>query len=334
MYFMIGGDEQEYGPVAAEQLREWLAAGRANGETKLRVEGATEWKPLAQYPEFAEALAARRAAAGPAPSTASPSSTVGAGGSAGETAGTGTGSGTGSAPLPPGTPGSSFAGVPVGMLDPDALAAAALARPYEVNVGLLIGRGWDLLKSDFWPIVGVNALMFIVMSAAGAAYVGILLNGPLIAGLYVYCLKRIRGQQANLNDAFSGFQNFVQLMLGGLVTTLLISIGTLFCFIPGIYLSVAWQLTFPLIQERQIGFWEAMEVSRKVISKHFWGVFLLMLMLFLINFAGALCCVVGLFVTVPLSFLALAYLYEDLFGPPGALAQGAPNELAPVQPPN
>ncbi len=52
MYRIIGADEREYGPVSADQLRQWIAEGRANAQTRVLVEGATEWKPLGALPEF------------------------------------------------------------------------------------------------------------------------------------------------------------------------------------------------------------------------------------------------------------------------------------------
>src|SRR5882724_2420231 len=52
MYRILGADGREYGPVSAEPLRRWIAEGRANAETRTRAEGAAEWKPLAQLPEF------------------------------------------------------------------------------------------------------------------------------------------------------------------------------------------------------------------------------------------------------------------------------------------
>ena len=54
-YKIIGADLIEYGPVSAEQIRQWIAEGRVNSETKLQPEGTAEWKPLAEVPEFAEA---------------------------------------------------------------------------------------------------------------------------------------------------------------------------------------------------------------------------------------------------------------------------------------
>jgi TM2 domain-containing membrane protein YozV len=52
MYKIIGTDGLQYGPVTAEQLRAWIAAGRANARTMAQVEGSPEWKPLASYPDF------------------------------------------------------------------------------------------------------------------------------------------------------------------------------------------------------------------------------------------------------------------------------------------
>lgn len=54
MYKIIGTDGKQYGPVTADQLRQWLAQGRVDARTHTLAEGATEWKPLGTLPEFAE----------------------------------------------------------------------------------------------------------------------------------------------------------------------------------------------------------------------------------------------------------------------------------------
>ena len=53
-YKIIGGDGQQYGPAEAAQLREWIAAGRANAQTLAQAEGSLEWKPLGSYADFAD----------------------------------------------------------------------------------------------------------------------------------------------------------------------------------------------------------------------------------------------------------------------------------------
>jgi hypothetical protein len=54
MYKIIGADGREYGPVGAEQLRQWIAEGRANAQTLTQAVGSTEWKPLGAFPEFSQ----------------------------------------------------------------------------------------------------------------------------------------------------------------------------------------------------------------------------------------------------------------------------------------
>jgi hypothetical protein len=53
MYRIIGADGKEYGPITAEQLRQWMAEGRANFQTMVQLEGTPGFKPLGEYAEFA-----------------------------------------------------------------------------------------------------------------------------------------------------------------------------------------------------------------------------------------------------------------------------------------
>ena len=54
MYKIIGADGKEYGPIDLAQLRQWVAQGRINGETKVRAETETDWQPLRTVPALAE----------------------------------------------------------------------------------------------------------------------------------------------------------------------------------------------------------------------------------------------------------------------------------------
>ena len=56
MYKIIGGDGQEYGPVTEQELRQWIVQGRANVQTLVLREGASDWQPLSSIPEFAAYL--------------------------------------------------------------------------------------------------------------------------------------------------------------------------------------------------------------------------------------------------------------------------------------
>jgi hypothetical protein len=51
-YKILGSDQKEYGPITLEQLRQWMAEGRVNAQTMVQPEGASDWKPLAAFPEL------------------------------------------------------------------------------------------------------------------------------------------------------------------------------------------------------------------------------------------------------------------------------------------
>ena len=53
MYKIIGADGKEYGPITAEQVRQWVAEGRVNANTQAQLEGAAGWQPLSVFPDFA-----------------------------------------------------------------------------------------------------------------------------------------------------------------------------------------------------------------------------------------------------------------------------------------
>jgi len=84
-----------------------------------------------------------------------------------------------------------------------------------------------------------------------------------------------QGQTTELSDVFAGFnRNFLHLVLSTIVMSILIFLGFLFCILPGIYLAVAWAFTVPLIVDKQIDFWSAMEASRKIVTLRWFKVFI------------------------------------------------------------
>ena len=78
----------------------------------------------------------------------------------------------------------------------------------------------------------------------------------------------------------------------------------------------------PLIIDKKLDFWPAMEVSRQVVHKHWWAMFLFAIVLVLIICVGALLCGVGLIIAAPVAIAAVSYVYEDLFGAAGVRRPG------------
>ena len=57
MYKVIGADGKEYGPITAEQVRQWIRERRLNGQSLVQPEGETGWKPLSFFTDFSTDLA-------------------------------------------------------------------------------------------------------------------------------------------------------------------------------------------------------------------------------------------------------------------------------------
>jgi hypothetical protein len=60
-YIIIGGDQKEYGPVSAEDVRQWIAEGRLEEKSLVKVQGEAGFRPLQDFPEFADAFAGETA---------------------------------------------------------------------------------------------------------------------------------------------------------------------------------------------------------------------------------------------------------------------------------
>ena len=222
--------------------------------------------------------------------------------------------------------------------DPEALEREVLARDYVLGIRSCVRRGWALVRSDFWPLVGITALILVLLAAAGSigeasqsighlsfntSVLSVLLSGPLMGGLYLCFLKKLRGEKIRVETAFLGFStSLLQLFLAGFVTEVLVVLGILCLVLPGIYLVVAWFFTLPLVIDKRLDFWPAMRLSLRTITQHWWKFFGFLLVLGVLNLAGLLACFFGVFVTLPVSFAALMFAYEDIFNPPGLPSAG------------
>ena len=52
MYKIIGADGKPYGPISLEQMRQWIAEGRVNAQTRVQEADAADWKTAAEFPEL------------------------------------------------------------------------------------------------------------------------------------------------------------------------------------------------------------------------------------------------------------------------------------------
>lgn len=280
-YFIIGADGREYGPASERDIRLWVRERRVGGRTQVRRGGESVWRPLAEVSELAVIL------------EGDPSEEV-----RGET-------------VPPPMPG-----------EGEELALEVFRRDPVLNIGEAFARGWDLLV-EHWVVMGVatalgGLLLFgvgsipVVGVAAACCMVFMVLGGVELA-----MLRLLRGERVDIGVAFVGFSPplVLPLFLAGLVSSLLVSLGLMLCVVPGVYLAVCWMLYAPLlIADRRLDFWQALECSRRVVTRYWWPSFGLFLLGTLVVLAGLMACGVGVLVSLPLALAAMVVAYEETFG--------------------
>jgi uncharacterized membrane protein len=137
---------------------------------------------------------------------------------------------------------------------------------------------------------------------------------PLIVGIIMLAINYSRGESLEFKSIFNYYHLVGKLALAGLLMYMLTFIGVLLLLLPGIYLSVAYIFTLPLIADKGMDVWEAMEYSRKTVTKKWFKVFGLLFLLGLIFGLGALAFGIGLIWAVPLMFVTLyGLLYPLMF---------------------
>ena len=72
MYYVIGGDGQQYGPIDEATVRGWLGEGRVGAASLSFKTGEAQWIPLRDRPELADVLALPAATVPPVAAPAGP----------------------------------------------------------------------------------------------------------------------------------------------------------------------------------------------------------------------------------------------------------------------
>lgn len=137
---------------------------------------------------------------------------------------------------------------------------------------------------------------------------------PLMVGIIMMAINYSRGENIEFKSVFNYYHLMGKLALAGMLIYVMTIIGFVLLVLPGIYLSIAYVFTLPLIADKGMDVWEAMELSRKTVTKHWFKVFGLMFLLSLIFLAGIMTFGIGLIWAVPLLFLTLyGLLYRSIF---------------------
>lgn len=295
LYFLIGTDGRHHGPLSQDDVRTWLNDGRANRYSRARRDPDTQWAALKDMPEFEEATRPPYLGGGTAIREAADADVA-------------------SQPYP------------------DQSAAV------RVDPVACFKRAWFLVIGDYLVLGGWTLLVALLISTITliprvGVVIGAVVNNLLMCGVYLLFIERIRGHRATFDEITATLRKMaLRIVAGGIVQSIvtaplvmaslaaatsrspgsMIVLGAV--FLPSVYLLVSYVFMLPLIADRELSIWRAMETSRRAVHRQWFPVFGLLLAAGMLLFISAAALGVGLVLTLPLCTGALMFAYMDLFG--------------------
>jgi uncharacterized membrane protein len=170
-----------------------------------------------------------------------------------------------------------------------------------------LGEGWNLVQADLGNYVLIS-LLFCLLSGVP------LIQGSLIAGFHIFTMKKLTGRNADIGNLFLGFNFFLATLVASLLIGLFTFLGTLALIIPGMIIAAMYKFTYLFIVDKRMDFWPAMQASHAVVKNDYFGFTMFLVLAFLVNVLGFLCLIVGLLVTIPVTFAAITIAYKEIVG--------------------
>ena len=216
-----------------------------------------------------------------------------------------------------------------------------LAGDYEFSIGAIYSEAWSKVSGNKMLVFGISlvyiAIMVIYVAAMGITEAlfgmegpqeGVTLNpagfpidliyygvyGVMTVGSTVIGAKLSMGLPTGINDLFRFANRFLRALLTYILMIIMIVIGFLLLVIPGIYLSVAYMHALPLALEKGLSPWQALETSRKAISKRWFAFLGYMMVNGIIALGGILTLGIGFIWLAPLLIIAFGITYRNIFG--------------------
>ncbi len=162
---------------------------------------------------------------------------------------------------------------------------------------------------------GLNVLFLTQVGSEGSfltSLINWIFSSILTLGMISIALKIVENKKPEYKDLFFlDWKLLFVYIISNLARGLAIVIGLILFIIPGIIIAIKLQFLEYLIVDKKMGF-EAFNKSWEMTKGVKWNLFVFGILLLLINILGVLALFVGLFVTLPLSLIATAFVYRKL----------------------
>lgn len=188
------------------------------------------------------------------------------------------------------------------------------------TIGGAIKEGWELTKKHLGFLIVYQIILLILIGAFGglmdshpvAHTIGWIIIALASMGFYNSALLITSGITPTYDELYKNWRLLVSWIVAHLLFEILFIVGFILLVIPAFYFLARFGLYPFFILNKDLGPIESFNYASLASEGVRWPLFLLFLACIGLNILGALFFIVGLFITVPVTLLALASVFRKL----------------------
>lgn len=193
-----------------------------------------------------------------------------------------------------------------------------LALPILALYGLIIGIFISNSTTTTDPITGTTTSTMNMSAGTGIiltiAYVAVVVLALLVTiGVVRATVRILDGQAFGLGDLVS-FDRVGTAIVTSILTTLGTLVGLILCILPGIAFAFLANYSVWFVIDKKQSPVTAIKSSIAMVRANLGNAILLTLVVIAVSIAGELACGVGLFVALPVTYIAMGYSYRKFSG--------------------
>ncbi|MBI4088028.1 hypothetical protein HY418_01440 [Candidatus Kaiserbacteria bacterium] len=205
----------------------------------------------------------------------------------------------------------------------------------EFTAGSCVRFGWETFKKRPWFFIAAFLLITVISglingiagltngiapavlgyidtSGTLAFFVNVVLQTFIGIGYVSFALKAHDSvDMVSLAD-FWRPQFFLQFLFMSTLAFLSVAAGLILLIVPGIIIMLMFYFGGYLVVDRSLDAIASLKESARITKGYRWKLLVFVLTLVVINILGALCLLVGLLVSIPVTYLATAHAYRVL----------------------
>jgi hypothetical protein len=218
----------------------------------------------------------------------------------------------------------------------------AVNGEYDFTIGEIFSESWERTKGVkgtffmagvfyFLLAIAFNIIMTLIspeqellmtQTSIGTllfwSFIPVIISFPIIypvfGGITLMGIHRAVDADINAGSIFNHYGKALSITLLMIVMMILIWLGYLLLIIPGIYLTVGYMMALALMMDKNMGVWEALETSRKAITRHWFKIFFIYLLLALLIMVAAIPLLIGWIWVMPMAVIMQGVMFKYMFG--------------------